>query len=46
MMMWGNFIAVLNAQAKTEQEEEEAIAAANRLCFRKRKCRYGLEQHD
>lgn len=28
-MMWGNFIAVLNAQAKTEQEEQEAIVAAN-----------------
>ncbi len=28
-MMWGNFIAVLNAHAKTEQEEEQAINAAN-----------------
>ncbi|RBQ02512.1 biliverdin-producing heme oxygenase [Pedobacter miscanthi] len=28
-MMWGNFVAVLNAQAKTEQDEEEAIVAAN-----------------
>jgi len=28
-MMWGNFIAVLNAQAKTPEEEEQAIAAAN-----------------
>ncbi|MEH3114611.1 biliverdin-producing heme oxygenase [Pedobacter terrae] len=28
-MMWGNFIAVLNNQAKTEQEEEQAITAAN-----------------
>lgn len=28
-MMWGNFIAVLNAQAKTEQEAQEAIVAAN-----------------
>jgi heme oxygenase len=27
MMMWGNFIVVLNTQAKTEQEE--AIVAAN-----------------
>jgi heme oxygenase (biliverdin-IX-beta and delta-forming) len=28
-VMWGNFIAVLNAEAKTEQEEEQAINAAN-----------------
>ncbi|WP_293787845.1 biliverdin-producing heme oxygenase [uncultured Pedobacter sp.] len=27
--MWGNFITVLNEQAKTEQEEEQAIKAAN-----------------
>ncbi|WP_316825885.1 MULTISPECIES: biliverdin-producing heme oxygenase [Pedobacter] len=28
-MMWGNFVTVLNAQAKTEQNEEQAIEAAN-----------------
>lgn len=28
-MMWGNFVAVLNAQAKTAQDEEQAIVAAN-----------------
>jgi len=28
-MMWGNFVAVLNAQAKTEKDEQEAIVAAN-----------------
>lgn len=28
-MMWGNFIGVLNGQAKTEQDEEQAITAAN-----------------
>ncbi|WP_412469129.1 biliverdin-producing heme oxygenase [Pedobacter sp. KLB.chiD] len=27
--MWGNFIAVLNAQARTEEEEKQAINAAN-----------------
>lgn len=28
-LMWGNFVTVLNAQANTEQDEEEAIVAAN-----------------